>query len=270
LPLFCAAVHDVGFGEIGGSDFVGGFEFAEGEGKAFANAVVVDREDVGATETEDEEHLDGPFSDASYLCKVRHDGFVGHAANLGECGDGAVEGFGGKVAEGEAFVVGEAGGAKLLVRAVEEVLGGEVLVAGDGVEAFEQAAVDGGGGFAVELLIDDALDEGLKRRLRAGDAHGEGASAFDETPKFGISSSEFTTGESGVVARRTWAVARARHMFDGIAGAEESLASGREFGLDWFAFTRAIPFGQGRCSGDLGCLEQVARDVVQVVSAWVR
>ena len=47
LPFFCAAVHDVGFGEVHGSDFVGWFELAEGEGEAFADAVVVDREDVG-------------------------------------------------------------------------------------------------------------------------------------------------------------------------------------------------------------------------------
>jgi hypothetical protein len=251
LPSSGAAVHDVGFGEVGGRDFVSWFELAEGEGKAFADAVVVDGEDVGAAETEDEEHLDGPFSDAPYLRKVRHDGFVGHAANLSEGGDGAVEGLGGEVAEGEAFVMGEAGGAELLVGAVEEVLGGEVLVAGDGVEAFEETAVDGGCGLAVELLVDDALDEGFKGRLRAGDSHGEGAGAFDETAEFGVGGGELAAGEGGVVAGWAWAVERTRHMFDGIAGAEESLAGGREFGLDWFAFTRTIPFGQGRCSGDL-------------------
>ena len=64
------------------------------------------------------------------------------------------------------------------------MLGGEVVgwsgSGGDGIEALEEAAVDGGGGFAVELLIDDALDEGLEGRLRAGEAEGEGAGALDE------------------------------------------------------------------------------------------
>ena len=38
---------------------------------------------------------------------------VVHAADAGEGGDGAVEGFGGEVAEGEGLVGGEAGGAEL-------------------------------------------------------------------------------------------------------------------------------------------------------------
>jgi hypothetical protein len=54
---------------------------------------------------------------------VFDDGFVGHAADAGEGGDGAVEGFGGEVAEGEGLVGGEAGGAELLVGAVEDLLG---------------------------------------------------------------------------------------------------------------------------------------------------
>ena len=180
LPFFCAAVHDVGFGEIHGGDFVGGFEFAEGEGEAFADAVVVYGEDVGAAEAEDEEHFDGPAPDAAYCGEVLDDGFVGHPTDADEGGDGAIDGFCGEVSESEGLVVGEAGGAELLVGAVEKMLGGEVLVGGDGVEAFEQAAVDGGGCFAVQLLIDDAFDESFEGRLSAGNAELEGAGAFDE------------------------------------------------------------------------------------------
>ena len=54
VAILCAAVHDVGLGQIHRCDFVGGFEFAEGEGEAFANAVVVDGENVGAAKAEDE------------------------------------------------------------------------------------------------------------------------------------------------------------------------------------------------------------------------
>src|SRR6266851_474324 len=91
------------------------------------------------------------------------------------------------------------------------MLGCEVLVAGDGVEALEQAAMDGGGGFAVELLVDDGLDESLEGRLRAGDAHGEGAGALDELAEFGVGGGELLACESEVVARRARARERTRH-----------------------------------------------------------
>ena len=164
MPFFCAADHDVGFGEVHGGDLVSGFEFAEGEGEAFADAIVVDGEDVGAAEAEDEQHFYGPAAYASDLGQVFDDGFVGHAADLDESGDGAVDGFGGEVAEGEHLVFGEAGGAELLVGAVEEMLRGGMgsgacgFEGENGGEGFEEPAVDGGGGFAVELLVDDGFD----------------------------------------------------------------------------------------------------------------
>jgi hypothetical protein len=46
-PTFGALLHDVGLGEVGGGDFVGRLELAEGEGEAFADAVVAGGEDVG-------------------------------------------------------------------------------------------------------------------------------------------------------------------------------------------------------------------------------
>ena len=186
LPFFCAAVHDVGLGEIGGGDLVRRFEFAEGEGKAFADAVIVDGEDVGSAEAEDEEHLDCPAADATNLCQVLDDGFVGHAADAREGGDGAVDGLCGEVAEGEGLVVREAGSAELFVGAVEEMLGVRVLQAADAMEAIDQTAVDCSGGFAVELLVDDAFDQGFERRLSTRYAHGERTCALDELTQFGI------------------------------------------------------------------------------------
>jgi hypothetical protein len=77
--------------------------------------------------------------------------------------------------------VGEAGGAQLFVGAVEQMLSGEVLAdTADRREGAEQARVDGGCGFAVELLIDDGFGEGLKGRLLGGEPQGEGAGARDE------------------------------------------------------------------------------------------
>ena len=227
LPFFSAFAHDVGFGKVCGCDFVGGFEFAEGEGEAFADAVVVDGEDVGAAKAEDEEHLDGPFSDAPDLRQVFDDGFVGHTTDVGEGGDGAVDGFGGEVAEGEGFVVREAGLAELLVGAVEEMLcGGVDADAADVMKAFEQAAMNGGGGFAVELLIDDAFDESFEGGEAAGDLHGEGTGALDEFAEFGIGGGEFAAGLGCVVAWSSRARKRAGHILTVSQVAEESLASG--------------------------------------------
>jgi hypothetical protein len=218
LPAFGTGAHDVGFGEIGWGDFVGGFEAEEGEGEAFADAVVVYGEDVGAAEPEDEEHLYCPTANAADLSEVFDDGFVGHATDAREGGYGAIEGFGGEVAEGEGFVVGEAGGAELLVGAVEKVLSGGVDAdAGDRVEALEQAAVDGCGGLAVELLIDDAFDKGFKWGLRAGHAEGEGSGALDELTEFGVGGGELFACESCVVARWPWAGEWAGHGVHGIA-----------------------------------------------------
>jgi len=132
-----------------------------------------------------------------------------------------------------------------------------------GREGFNHSAMDGGCGFAVQLLIDDGFDEGFEGRLRTGDTHGEGAGTFDELAEFRVCGGEFAAGESVVVARQTWAVERTRHVLTVSQRTEECLASGGEFGLDWFAFTSAIPIGQGRCSGESSRGKGCARDVVQ-------
>ena len=152
------------------------------------------------------------------------DGVVGHAADSVKSGDGAVDGFGGEVAEGECLVFGKAGGAELLVWAVEELLRGGMgsracgFEGHRGREGFNHAAVDGGGGFAVELLVDDGLDERFEGGLGAGDAQLEGAGSLDELAEFGIAGGEFAAGEGVVVAGRAWVVAMVRHAFDDIAG----------------------------------------------------
>ena len=176
-PLFAATLHVGGFGEEIGGDFDCGLEALEGKGEAFADAVVAGGEDVGAAEAEDEEHFDGPFADAPNLGEVVNDGLVIHATNAGEGGDGAVEGFGGEVAEGEGLVGGEAGGAEFLGGGVEDLFwsGVDGRKGGNGLEAGDQAGMNRGGGFAVELLIDDGLGEGFEGGLLPGEAGGEGA-----------------------------------------------------------------------------------------------
>ena len=122
-PLLRAALHVGGPGEQIGRDLDAGLEALEGEGEAFADAVVAGGENVRAAEAEDEHHLDGPLADAPDLREVLDDGRILHPTDLRQGRDGAVESPGGEVAEGEGLVVGEAGGAELLGGAVEEVLG---------------------------------------------------------------------------------------------------------------------------------------------------
>ena len=135
-----------------------------------------------------------------------NDGLVGHAADLGEGGDGAVEGFGGEVADGESFVGGEAGGAegfvggveKLFWRGVEEQVGRSV---GRQVrrERSDQSRVDGERRLAVDLLIDNRAEEGFKGRLLVRQADGEGADFGDEFGELGVGGGESGYGFGGVV-----------------------------------------------------------------------
>ena len=147
------------------------------------------------------------------------DGFVGHAADVFEIGDGAVDGFGGEVSEGEHLVFGEAGGAELLVGAVKELLwrgmgrGAGGREGHDRGEAFDHAAMNGGGGFSVELLIDDGFDESFEGGLGAGYAHGERAGTLDELAEFGVVSGELACGQGEVVAWWARGAVRARHIF---------------------------------------------------------
>jgi hypothetical protein len=84
--------------------------------------------------------------------------------------------------------------------------------AADAGEAGEEACVDGGGGFAVELLVDDGLGEGFKGGLLRGQAHCEGAGAGDELGKPGVGGGEMRDGLGGVVGELAAAVGRVRHV----------------------------------------------------------
>src|SRR5438445_307252 len=81
----------------------------------------------------------------------------------------------------------------------------------DGGEGFEEAAMNGGRGFAVKLLIDDGLDECFEGGLGAGYAHSEGAGALDELAEFGIGGREVGYSFCRVIAGRTRTVEGTRH-----------------------------------------------------------
>jgi len=86
-----------------------------------------------------------------------------------------------------------------------------MLLAAERVEALKQATMDGGSGLAVELLVDDALDQRFEGRLRAGEAHGEWTCAFDEAAELWICGGELLKSESGVVTRRARTTEWTRH-----------------------------------------------------------
>ena len=213
LPFFCATLHDVRLGEEVWGNFGGGLESLEGEGEAFADTVVGGGEDVRTAEAEDEEHLDRPLADASNLGEVVDDFVIGHAANAGQGRDGGVEGFGGEVAEGEGLVGGEAGGAEFAGGDFEDLFGSGVdgRKRGHGLEAGDEAGVDGGGGLAVELLVDDGFGEGFEGRLVGRETEGDGTGGGDEPGELGVGGGERGCGLDRIVGELGGAACGAGH-----------------------------------------------------------
>ena len=70
---------------------------------------------------------------------------------------------------------------------------------GHGLEAGDEARVDGRSGFSVELLIDDRFSEGLERRLLGGQASCEWTGASNQPRQFRVGSRERGGGHVGVV-----------------------------------------------------------------------
>src|ERR1700749_798369 len=155
-PFFSASLHLLARREEVGRNLLRWLEAEEGECKAFADTVIVDRQDIRTAEAEDEKHLAGPAADAAHLGKVLDDVLVRHLLDHGECGNGSVEGFGGEIAEGEHLVFREASRAELLVRAIEQMLRrGVIAETAERLAAGEHASVDRRSGLAMKLLIDD-------------------------------------------------------------------------------------------------------------------
>ena len=82
-------------------------------------------------------------------------------ANRRVRGHGAVEGAGGQVAQRLDLVAGDAGGAQELVGRVEQE-----LRRGIAAEVLAHAAMNGGRGLAVQLLVEDRLEQRFERRGR--------------------------------------------------------------------------------------------------------
>jgi len=92
-------------------------------------------------------------------------------------------------------------------------------------KAVQQTGVDGGCGFAMELLVDDGFGEGLKRALFWRNAQLKGADAGDELGEFGVSGGECSEGCGCVVWRSLSAGGvRAGHGEDDTAGCDRMKA----------------------------------------------
>jgi hypothetical protein len=70
-------------------------------------------------------------------------------------------------------------------------------------ESREPAPEDGRGCSAVELLIDDRLEQRIERGVLALEFEGEGPGALDELADFGVCLGELLAGERGIVANGT-------------------------------------------------------------------
>jgi hypothetical protein len=178
---------------------VEGFGFGKAEKsecESFAHAVIGDGKNVGTAEAEDEQHLDGPGANAADGGETFDDFCIGHAADGGESGNGAVEGLCGEVAEGFGLACGKAASAEHVVRSLEQEFGRGVKFAERGKQALEY----GSGGFAVELLINDGLEQRFEGGVLTFEFQREGADALDEVAEFGIGGGEGVESESGIVA----------------------------------------------------------------------
>jgi len=132
--------------------------FAVGDGPAFLYAEVVDGENVGAAEPENQKHFDRPGADAADGGEAFDEFFVGEFLRVLESGDDAFDGFFREVFHGGDFGTGEAGFAKGLLAEFEHFL--RAGRAARGAEGFD-AAENGGGCFAGDGLVGDGFEKGF-------------------------------------------------------------------------------------------------------------
>src|SRR6266852_616086 len=123
---------------------------AVGDGPAFFDAEVVDGENVGAAEAEDQKHFDGPRANAADGDEALDELFVGELFRLFEGGDDAVYGFLREVLHAQNFRAGKTSFAENGLAQPEHLFRGRgAAVAAEGFDAAE----NGRGGFAGDGLV---------------------------------------------------------------------------------------------------------------------
>ena len=161
--------------------------FAVGDGPAFFYAEVVDRENVGTAEPEDQKHFNGPGADAAYGDEALDQLFVGEFFGLFERGDDAGDGLLREVFHGQDFCAGEPGFAKHRLAKFQHLLGRRrAAVAAQRLDA----AKDGGRGFAGNGLVGDGFEERFVGRLKLVGVSLEGNGIGDEFGEFFVDGGE--------------------------------------------------------------------------------
>ena len=150
---------------------------AVGDGPAFLDAEVVDGEDIGAAEAEDQKHFDGPGADAANGDEAFDEFFVGELFGLFEGRDDAFNGFLCEIFHRKNFRAGEAGFAQGGLSELEHFFGRGCAAVG--AEGFD-AAKDSSGGLAGNGLIGDGFEESFVGGLSVGDVDSEGECFFNE------------------------------------------------------------------------------------------
>jgi hypothetical protein len=148
-----------------------------GQREAFSDAIIRGRQDIPPAESKDKKHFDSPWADPADGGETFQDFGLGHSFNGTRIGDDAGDGLGGDIFKGRRFGPGQPGSAKPLVGHGEELLRAGECCSG---KEREDSSQNGLGGGAVELLMSDRLDEGLKRAAAAPDFQLAGADPLDE------------------------------------------------------------------------------------------
>jgi hypothetical protein len=154
-PSFAEAFELFGFGE---------FAFFVSDLESAADAEVVNGQNVGAAEVENQEHFGGPAPDAFDLGQDLKQLKIGSLVAFIECGDVSRFCPFGDLEDVTRFGPGQARTPKALDIGPQNLLrrGKSVLA-----EKRDKAAKDGAGRLAAQLLVSDCLDERLKGRQQA-------------------------------------------------------------------------------------------------------
>jgi hypothetical protein len=146
-PLFAEGQEFLGFGHV---------LLAVGDGPALFYPEVVDGEDIGATQIENQEHLDSPGADAADRDQTLDELFVGHFPGLLARGDDTFERFAREIFHGQDLCTGKTGFAECELAELEHLLRrGRAIGAAQGLDAGE----DGGGGLPGDGLVSDGFEE---------------------------------------------------------------------------------------------------------------
>ncbi len=158
IPTGDGAIGTPAFAEFGKLARFGNRFFAIGEGETFLHAVIMNRQHVRASQTENQEHLDGPGADAANGDEPVNKFPIGEFHGVFERGDNALNRFGGQIANGGDFGFGKPRFAKSVkFREKDFFRRGADAVGAERADAVK----DYFGGFSGDALIDDGAQEGF-------------------------------------------------------------------------------------------------------------